>query len=81
MRWVFTHRSDITRTKEAALFFVLSGIGLVINELCMWLGKVYCVSHGLDYQEGFYYLVAKLLADIAVSIWNFVSRKKWLDAD
>ncbi len=80
MKWVFTHREDISRQKEMTLFFVLSGIGFLLNEFCMWLGKVYCSFYGLNYRTGFYYLVAKLIADVIVSIWNFYSRKRWLDA-
>ncbi len=80
MKWVFEHREDISRSKEMTLFFVLSGIGFLLNEFCMWLGKIYCQVHGLNYRTGFYYLVAKLIADVIVSIWNFYSRKRWLDA-
>ncbi len=80
MKWVFEHRDDISRSAEMSLFFILSGIGFVLNEFCMWLGKIYTSYHGLDYRTGFYYILAKLIADIIVSLWNFYSRKRWLDA-
>ncbi len=80
MKWVFEHREDISRSKEMSLFFILSGIGFLLNEFCMWLGKVYCSFYDLNYRTGFYYLLAKLIADIIVSLWNFYSRKRWLDA-
>ncbi len=80
MKWVFAHREDLSREKEMFLFFLLAGIGFCLNEFCMWLGKVYTSFYGLDYRTGFYYLLAKLIADIIVSLWNFYSRKRWLDA-
>ncbi len=80
MKWVFVHREDISRSKEMSLFFVLSGVGFVLNEFCMWLGKIYCQFYDLNYRTGIYYLIAKFIADIIVSIWNFYSRKRWLDA-
>ncbi len=71
MRYVFTHREDLSRQAEFAIFIVLSVIGLGINELLMWLGvDVLLVS----------YLIVKLFATAVVMGWNFFSRKKWLDA-
>lgn len=71
MRYVFTHRPDLSRRAEFAIFIVLSLIGLGINELLMWVGvDVLLVS----------YLIVKLVATVVVMGWNFVSRKKWLDA-
>lgn len=71
MRYVFTHRKDLSRQAEFAIFVVLSAIGLALNEFLMWVGvDVLLVS----------YLIVKLVATFLVMIWNFVSRKKWLDA-
>ena len=38
MRFVFEHRDDISRSREALLFIVLSAVGLMINEACMLVG-------------------------------------------
>ena len=35
MRYVFTHKEDISRRREFVIFVVLSVIGLIINNLCM----------------------------------------------
>lgn len=71
MRYVFTHRADLSRQAEFAIFVVLSIIGLGINEVLMWVGvDVLFIS----------YLLVKLFATAVVMLWNFFSRKKWLDA-
>lgn len=80
MRFVFTHREDMSKQKEFAIFIVLSVIGLGINELCMWGGERLFVSAGVDYANGPYYMGVKIFATAVVMIWNFFSRKKWLDA-
>lgn len=73
MRFVFEHRDDISRSKEALLFIVLSAIGLGINEVCMLAGVAVLGSSALAVT------ITKLFATTVVMIWNFISRKKWLD--
>ena len=74
MRFVFTHRQDMSRGREFAIFIVLSVIGLGINELCMY-GGVALLGTGT-----LMVTVTKVFATAVVMVWNFVSRKKWLDA-
>lgn len=71
MRYVFTRRNDLTRSRELAIFVLLSIIGLGINELLMWAGV-----HLLEVN----YILVKLLATAIVMLWNFFSRKRWLEA-
>ncbi len=71
MRYVFKHRDDMSPAKEFIIFVVLSVIGLGINELIMWLGVNVLHLH---------YMLTKIFATGVVMVWNFVSRKKWLDA-
>ena len=73
MRYVFTHREDLSRGREFVIFIVLSAIGLVINELCMAAGVALLGTSALMVT------VTKLFATAVVMVWNFVSRKKWLD--
>jgi putative flippase GtrA len=80
MRFVFTHRDDLSRSREFAIFVVLSVVGLVINEICMVAGQVMFTSMGFDYAHGPYYMLVKVFATAVVMFWNFFSRKKWLDA-
>lgn len=70
MRFVFERRNDLSRAQEFAIFVVLSLVGLAINEVLMWIGvNVLSVS----------YVVVKVGATCVVMLWNFASRKQWLD--
>lgn len=71
MRYVFRHKEGMSRRREFVIFVVLSVIGLGINNGLMWLGT------GL---LGISYLITKLVATAVVMLWNFVTRKKFLDA-
>lgn len=70
MHFVFERREDISRQREFVMFVVLSAVGLVINEICMWLGAT---ALGIDYR------LVKIFATAVVMVWNFCSRKKWLE--
>ena len=65
MRYVFTRR------REFIIFVVLSVIGLGINNACMWAGVELLSVH---------YLITKIFATAVVMVWNFVTRKIFLDA-
>ena len=71
MRYVFTHKEGMSRRREFVIFVVLSVIGLGINNLCMWAGVELI---------GVHYLIVKIGATFLVMVWNFVTRKKFLDA-
>lgn len=74
MRYVFAHREDMTPARELALFVVLSLVGLIINEIIIWIGTRALGSSALAVTA------VKIVATAVVMVWNFVSRKKWLDA-
>lgn len=74
MRYVFTHREDMSRSSEFVIFLVLSLIGLAINEAIMAAGVAVLGNSALAVMG------TKVLATAIVMVWNFVSRKKWLDA-
>ena len=71
MRFVFTHKEDMSRQREFIIFVVLSVIGLIINNACMWAGVELL---------GWHYLIVKIGATAIVMVWNFVTRKIFLDA-
>ena len=61
----------MSRRREFIIFVVLSVIGLLINDVLMWAGTD---------MLGISYLITKLFATAVVMVWNFVTRKKFLDA-
>ena len=74
MRFVFTHKEDMSKTREFVIFVILSVIGLGINELCIWAGLALLGDGALMVT------ISKLFATFVVMIWNFVTRKIFLDA-
>ena len=75
MRFVFKRRDDMPRSREFIIFLLLSGIGLLINELLMWAGVALLGSSALMVT------ITKVFATAVVMVWNFLSRKRWLEAD
>lgn len=73
MRYVFAHREGLSRTREFIIFVTLSVIGLGLNEAIMWLGA--------NLVGDKWYMLTKVVATALVMFWNFLSRKRWLDAD
>lgn len=74
MRFVFTHKESMSKRREFAIFIVLSVIGLGINEACMLAGTAALGSGALAVTA------TKVVATAVVMVWNFVSRKLFLDA-
>lgn len=71
MKFVFVGREDMSRSKEFAIFIVLSVVGLGINELFMWLMVDKLTIH---------YMLSKIFVTAVVMVWNFVTRKIFLEA-
>ena len=70
MKFVFHGRDDMGKVKEATIFFVLSLVGLFLNQMIMWIA-VELLS--------IYYVGAKLLSTLLVTNYNFISRKKFFE--
>ena len=71
MRYVFSHKEDMSRRREFIIFVVLSVIGLGLNDVLMFVG--------VDLVH-FDYRLVKILATAVVMVYNFVTRKLLLDA-
>ena len=78
MRYVFTHKEDMSRRREFVIFVVLSVIGLIINNAILWAG-VELITWP-EWLQGRAYLIVKIFATAVVMVWNFVTRKIFLDA-
>ena len=78
MRFVFTHKEDMSRRREFIIFVILSVIGLIINNALMWAGVE--LIQWPEWLQGHAYLIVKIFATAVVMVWNFVTRKIFLDA-
>lgn len=72
MRFVFKRKDDMSRKREFIIFVVLSVIGLVINDVFMWLMVDFLY---IDYR------ISKIVVTFIVAVWNFVTRKIFLEAE
>ena len=70
MKYVFVGRDDMSKQKEFIIFVILSVIGLGINQIIMWL---------MVDKLGIFYAIVKLFATAVVMVWNFVTRKIFLE--
>lgn len=70
MTFVFKSKNQ-NRAKEFIIFVILSIGGLCLNQLILWAGVEYTEIH---------YLIVKFLAMIIVPIYNFVTRKVFLES-
>ena len=70
MSFVFKSKNQ-SKFKEFTVFVVLSVGGLCLNQLILWLGVNFTTV---------YYLAVKFLAMIIVPIYNFLTRKLFLES-
>lgn len=71
MRYVFAHRENLSRRREFIIFVTLSIIGLGINNAGLWAATELL---GIDYR------ISKIAVTVVVMVWNYVTRKLFLDA-
>ena len=72
MKYVFAHKEGMSRRREFIIFVVLSVIGLVLND-----GIVLALNDGLGLEAN----IAKICATVLVMVYNFVTRKIFLEGD
>ena len=83
-KFVFVRKDDMSRKKEFTIFLILSVIGLVINEICMFIGMdvIYAGWSWLrdimsrDFAKDFFF---KFGATGVVMVYNFITRKIFLE--
>ncbi len=67
---VFKTKKDANKIKEFVVFVVLSLIGLLLNQVIMWVS--------VDVM-GIFYMLAKIVATGIVMVYNFISRKIFIE--
>jgi putative flippase GtrA len=73
----------MARWLEIVIFFISAAIGLLINDAVLWMGTASLPADAIETMHGTYVLytnIAKLVATVIVSVWNFIIRKWLLDA-
>ena len=83
MKYVFQRNEDMDRKKEFIIFVILSLIGLGLNELLVWLFVEYSYKNIAIIADMFSYnmmkMIGKILATGIVMVYNFVTRKIFLE--
>lgn len=83
IKFVFTQKKEMDKSKEFTVFLILSAIGLVINEVVMYL----CIDVIYDHSSFLQSLLtgktiislSSLIATGVVMVYNFISRKLFLE--
>lgn len=86
MKFVFSGKEGMSRQKEFTIFVILSVIGMGVNALCMYVGVdlIYGNWRWLQsfmsdsFAKNWFF---KFGATGVVMVYNFITRKKFLDSD
>lgn len=70
IKWVFDVNQKKSQKKNFILFIVFSVIGLGLNQLIMWFGVDMLHIH---------YMLVKIGATAIVMVFNFITRKRFLE--
>ncbi len=70
VKWVFDVGDGRDKRQEFVLFLFMSIIGLGLNQLLMWL---------LVEKMEIYYMMAKIMVTVVVMVYNFITRKLFLE--
>lgn len=70
VKWVFDVKGSRSKGQEFIVFLVLSIIGLGINQIVMWITVE---------KLHIYYMISKIGATAIVMVYNFVTRKLFLE--
>ncbi len=83
IKFVFTQKKEMDKKKEFTVFLILSAFGLLINEIVMYLciDGIYARSGQLQEPVSHANMVAlsSILATGIVMVYNFISRKLFLE--
>lgn len=70
IKWVFNVNKNNKTSRNFIMFVCLSIVGLIITELIMWTGTDFMSIN---------YLIVKIFATAIVMIFNFITRKAFLE--
>ena len=81
---VFDADKEANKVVQFIVFVVLSLIGLGINQLCMW-GGTSLLEHLMEQSQAlaaysrYAYMVVKIFATAVVMVYNFITRKIFIE--
>ncbi len=83
MKYVFVRRDDLSRKKEFIIYLILSIIGLILNELILFV-CVDVIYGNWSWLRSFMHpraaeILAKIGATGIVMVYNFVTRKIFME--
>jgi putative flippase GtrA len=83
MKYVFVRRDDLSRKKEFTIYLILSIIGLILNELILFV-CVDVIYGNWSWLRSFMHpraaeILAKIGATGIVMVYNFVTRKIFME--
>ena len=83
MKYVFVRRDDLSRKKEFIIYLILSIIGLILNELVLFV-CVDVIYGNWSWLRSFMHpraaeILAKIGATGIVMVYNFVTRKIFME--
>ena len=70
VKWVFDVNKEKSAKKNFVIFIILSIVGLIITEIIMWIGSDIMKIN---------YLIVKIIATAIVMVFNFITRKMFLE--
>lgn len=70
VKWVFDVDKDKSKKRNFIIFIIFSVIGLLINDAILYIG---------DTKLHLYYVFVKIFATAVVMVFNFVTRKMFLE--
>lgn len=70
MKFVFIDKKNMSKIKEVSIFFLTAILGLIINQMVMYLSIE---------KLKIYYMISKIIATAVVIFWNFTSRYIFLE--
>ena len=82
-KFVFERKEDMNRKAEFVVFIILSVVGLGLNQVIVWIctvpiyNQVAWIQKYLGYN--LVYTVAKVIATAIVMVYNFITRKRFLE--
>lgn len=68
--WVFDTNKNKNKKIQFILFIIFSIVGLIINNIILYI---------LTDKLNIYYLISKVVATLFVMIFNFITRKRFLE--